>query len=243
MKAINLIFGLIIMLIASISLMAADLTIPHVFQPNTKAKASEVNANFDAVRNAVNDNENRIGSLESTTGNHATRIQNLESKKILSKSYGPECFSISFDPGLSTPRLGNVVENAVILHEFVYLEDANAADDVNTLYCPIALPEGVKILKIIATVYDSVNTGDITVRFGLRNHAFLGGYYDIGTSYDDTQDQNLERDLSPENIVIQRGDKYHLRALFSTDTAGTQLRLEGVTIIYEYDPAYSGPAP
>ncbi len=245
MKAINFVSGFIIMLTATISIMAADLTIPHVFQPNTKAKASEVNANFEAVRNAINDNENRIGSLESSTGDHATRIQNLESKKILSKTYGPECFSITFNSEYSTPKLGDELETnpVIILHDFVYLVDANGTDNVNSIYCPIALPEGVKILKIIATVYDNVNTGNITVRFGLRNHLPIGGSYDIGASSDDAQDQNLEKDLSSENVVVQRGGRYFLSAVFSTDTAGNQLRLEGVTIIYEYDPTYSGPAP
>jgi len=43
---------------------ASDVTLPHTFAPNTPARASEVNANFAAVKSAVDDNNSRIGGLE-----------------------------------------------------------------------------------------------------------------------------------------------------------------------------------
>ncbi|MEW6431845.1 MAG: hypothetical protein AB1730_10085 [Myxococcota bacterium] len=42
---------------------AGNVTLPNVFQPNTPARASEVNANFSAVKAAVDDNASRIEQL------------------------------------------------------------------------------------------------------------------------------------------------------------------------------------
>ncbi len=55
---------LILMLISGQSL-ASGLDIPYGFTANTPARASEVNANFDAVESAVDDNDSRIANLES----------------------------------------------------------------------------------------------------------------------------------------------------------------------------------
>jgi len=46
------------------TLTAAPVTVPNTFQANTPAKASEVNANFDALQVAVNDKDTRLATLE-----------------------------------------------------------------------------------------------------------------------------------------------------------------------------------
>jgi hypothetical protein len=43
---------------------AGQLTLPHVFTPNTPAKASEVNANFDAVKTANDAADRKLSALE-----------------------------------------------------------------------------------------------------------------------------------------------------------------------------------
>lgn len=43
---------------------AGDLKVPHSFKSGTKAKAAEVNANFEAVQSEVNDNDQRISAKE-----------------------------------------------------------------------------------------------------------------------------------------------------------------------------------
>ncbi len=50
---------------------AKQVDLPNVFSPNTPARASEVNANFAAVKSAVDDNQIQIASL-------AARITALE---------------------------------------------------------------------------------------------------------------------------------------------------------------------
>jgi hypothetical protein len=57
-----------------------SLVIPYTFTANTPALASEVNACFQAVRAAVNDNNSRITTLESELADAVDRIYDLETK-------------------------------------------------------------------------------------------------------------------------------------------------------------------
>ena len=57
MKLYNLIFTLII---TSSSAYATGVTIPNSFSSGTATSAAEMNANFDAVKSAVDDNDSRI---------------------------------------------------------------------------------------------------------------------------------------------------------------------------------------
>lgn len=63
----SFLFGMLVVPLAAVGLtvgFASDVTLPNTFAPNTPALAAEVNANFDAVENAVDDNASRISSLE-----------------------------------------------------------------------------------------------------------------------------------------------------------------------------------
>jgi hypothetical protein len=64
---------------------AGSVTLPNTFQAGTRARAAEVNANFAAVKSAVDDNDARIAALESavtslqaTVGAQATTIVDLQ---------------------------------------------------------------------------------------------------------------------------------------------------------------------
>ena len=60
-----------VLVAVSATLIAGSVTLPNTFTSGTQAKASEVNANFNAVANQVNDNAARIITMESnvTGGN------------------------------------------------------------------------------------------------------------------------------------------------------------------------------
>jgi hypothetical protein len=60
----NKVFLLISLSIIGIAAVADSVNIPHTFESDTPALASEVNANFNAVETAVNDNDSRIAELE-----------------------------------------------------------------------------------------------------------------------------------------------------------------------------------
>ncbi len=50
---------------ASMATIATSLTVPHSFESGATISSAEMNANFDAVKNAVDDNDSRITALES----------------------------------------------------------------------------------------------------------------------------------------------------------------------------------
>lgn len=62
----NLWTSLLVSLVIAGFALASNVTLPHTFQPNTPARASEVNANFSAVKTSVDDNYSRITTLESS---------------------------------------------------------------------------------------------------------------------------------------------------------------------------------
>ena len=53
------------LLLGSVQAWAGSVSIPNTFINGTTASADEVNANFDAVETAVNDNDTRIGNIRS----------------------------------------------------------------------------------------------------------------------------------------------------------------------------------
>ena len=73
MKTTYILIGL---LAAGSITMAGSVTIPHQFEGGKKAMASEVNANFDAVKNAVNDNDDRITVNEGNISLNRSAIDN-----------------------------------------------------------------------------------------------------------------------------------------------------------------------
>jgi hypothetical protein len=62
-------------------LVAGTVTIPNTFTPNTTAKAAEVNANFNAVKSAVNDNASKIstnaGKISANENDIATNAHDI----------------------------------------------------------------------------------------------------------------------------------------------------------------------
>ncbi|MDP2274738.1 MAG: tail fiber domain-containing protein [Archangium sp.] len=51
-------------LLAGATALAGNVTLPNTFTPNTPARAAEVNANFTAVKTAVDDNHGRLQTVE-----------------------------------------------------------------------------------------------------------------------------------------------------------------------------------
>ena len=89
-------FGILLLAVAAVNASAAGVTIPTTFVANTAAKAAEVNANFSAVKTAVDDNDSRIAALETAVAtlqqtvttqataisNQATEIASLQSTVV-----------------------------------------------------------------------------------------------------------------------------------------------------------------
>lgn len=68
----------IISIIVSTQTLAGDLTLPNSFQAGTPAVAADVNANFNAVEQEVDDNNDRINTNTGNISTHETRIASIE---------------------------------------------------------------------------------------------------------------------------------------------------------------------
>jgi len=76
MKLYHLIFTLII---TSSSAYATGVTTPNSFSSGTATSAAEMNANFDAVKSAVDDNDSRITTLEGSVSAPASQFMGFSS--------------------------------------------------------------------------------------------------------------------------------------------------------------------
>ena len=54
--------------------LASSVAVPHTFQPNTIARAAEVNLNFARVRDAINDNDARITAADARLDSGEARL-------------------------------------------------------------------------------------------------------------------------------------------------------------------------
>ena len=66
--------SLVVALVIPLAVAAGTVTVPNTFTNGTAADADAVNANFDAVKTAVNDNDNRITTAQSTADSNAAGI-------------------------------------------------------------------------------------------------------------------------------------------------------------------------
>jgi len=76
MKQILLYIQLSILIFASNTAVSAEVTILHSFKAGESAKADEVNNNFDAVKAAIDDNHQKIGTATASTESNSAEIDN-----------------------------------------------------------------------------------------------------------------------------------------------------------------------
>jgi hypothetical protein len=76
-------FSTLILLTAFSSTHAGEVTIPNTFASDTPAVAAEVNANFTAVKTAVDDNNSRVAALEALVTALQSRLEALETSQVM----------------------------------------------------------------------------------------------------------------------------------------------------------------
>ncbi len=258
MRGMSVVYGFLSFVLLLAASFAGEVDLPYTFQPNTPARAEEVNANFNEVKQEVNDNYLRIQDLEDFRSNVAgsecpdgEAVRGFsrdglpfcedmnKGKRVLSVTYPASCFAAIRDPSLSS--VGVNTDRATIF-------DINGNDDPNWIYCPITLPEGVKILKIILHLHDRSNVNNLEATFYHRPDLGHPSHF-IGSTNGNSGDQQLVLDLSAENEVVLNGVGYGIYVYFPSDqdcplppdycVSSENLGVHRVTIIYEYDPTYS----
>ena len=100
------VLGLLVGVLGSTSAAAGALTIPHTFAADTTAVAAEVNANFDSVKTAVDDNAGRVAALEVMVTALQNTINTLQAELATVRDLAP---FVSVDPnvieGLTGPHV------------------------------------------------------------------------------------------------------------------------------------------
>ncbi len=141
--------ALIALIGAAVTADASSLTIPNQFSAGGSISSSSVNQDFSAVANSVNDNNGRIGSLES-------------------KLTGVMYYSIPLW-GMSASPWGNFQGAWSATAGLTYSSGTNYFD------IPVNLPNGVTITELVSYVYDADATYSVSVAFygSLLNSAYL----------------------------------------------------------------------
>lgn len=120
------------------ALFSAPITKPYTFTTGNVAKASEVNADFDALYTQVNANDARLTTLEGTIIGYASAA------------------AVSGVPRLSTTSLSQT--NTPGGHVGVYA----VAGGSDYVLCPIQLPQGAVVTQIQYLYYDNDATYNTT---------------------------------------------------------------------------------
>jgi len=183
MKLKNILVITIVLFICSaINASAGSVTIPTTFTSGTTAKASEVNANFTAVKTAVDDNDSRIATLEAALTALTTRVTALETENAKLTTENTDL----------TTRLEEVEGNSVLeLDGYLSL----GADTVNSVTYAKAVFSGINVQVVsgsgttggtinglgnLIVGYNQQRTSD-NVRTG--SHNIIGGAYNNYSSY------------------------------------------------------------
>lgn len=142
-SVIGLVMGLISV---SLTAMGADLTIPKSWIDDETLTADDLNGNFQATKNAVDNNNDRISSNESGIGNHEIRITELESK------HSSGIFSVSSLVGI--PRNTNCITLQTSGTGYVGRYASTVCVSPEFLVVPVTLPDGATITAFRYTAYD-----------------------------------------------------------------------------------------
>jgi hypothetical protein len=202
-------FCIAISLSLAFAAIAAELTIPNSFSNGTAADADQVNANFEAVKTAVDDNNQKITALSQ-----------------------PRSASVTYSAMGFTPGKGEAVKQTVGSYilvnnyatEFVKdAEDGSLAilnGDSGAFYHSVPLRSGVNITRIQAHV-----RGVVTVNLKKRGDADP-----LAVATSTGEDDQIIQDDTIDHVIEEFPASYYIEVLLSED----EQRLYSVAIDYTY---------
>lgn len=94
--------SVLVLIVAGIAV-GSSVGVPNAFAPNTVADANQVNANFNAITAAVNDNDSRLTALEGALGG-------LAANELVRASYAQATAEYTQDSTVYVSAVSNAVE-------------------------------------------------------------------------------------------------------------------------------------
>ena len=152
---------------------ASDVTIPHDFTDGSPAKADEVNANFDAVKQAVDDNHDKIKCATCGEDNVLT----VPSIKYTEPKEGSITYSaMGFTPSKAELRQGTLYYQYFLVPVYeknasdgaLYLTEDHPAEEA-FFYQNVTLPSGVEMTALIVHMSGNAKNIEVSLQKRLRN--------------------------------------------------------------------------
>lgn len=203
---------------------AAEVTIPNTFTAGTEARASEVNANFTAVKAAVDDNHDRISTLENDLSDATDEIDEVEGRvaaieaELAARAAGGEqvvavdcgageSVQSALDGGATTVNItGTCIENVTVTTDGVILQGgagAGAAIQAKRPARSVVLVSGaqnVAVNNLMLTGADSSSGEGLALLNGAQ--VTLGGGVQItGNGAGALVDGHSSLDVLPDNSI------------------------------------------
>ena len=209
-------FFIAISLSLAVAAIAAELTIPNSFSNGTAANADQVNANFEAVKTAVDDNNQKITALSQP--------------RSASVTYS----AMGFSAGKS--------QTDYYEHETEYEKVGDGGfllcseEDGCYFYHSVALRTGVTITKVRAHAFDVVNSNNVFIEVKLQKKV-VGENTVVNLASmtsDNSGDQVMEATLEEpiEWSSTNYPPSYFLEVFFSSSSKN--ILLYSVTIDFTY---------
>jgi hypothetical protein len=219
------IFQTAILALLTVAVSASEVTLPNEFVAGERARAGEVNENFEAVKEAVDDNHSRLSTAEGTLNAVASRV----------------------------PASGAVSLSHIAFHEFRpdctfnHLEKYGFFEPISLmscdLYAPLTLPHGATITGASCLMLDSEETPTLNYAAVIRanlatedDHQDLFGTDGLSVTSAEVQTLALINKNTGGNTVNNTAYAYYFRVDFNFTglVAPQSLRLYNCKVSYGF---------
>jgi hypothetical protein len=226
------------------------LTIPNTFNAGTPAVAAEVNANFDAAKSAVDDNDARITTLESSKQNrvsagcapgYSIRVINEDGSVVceLDNDSGGDAghISISFTALKPYTYAGCV---PLISNGSYWYNSTTTTDTSCTAYAPLQLPHGAYIDSLTCNLYDNDPGGSSSVRLSRVSNSSSYTVHLFETPVTPVDDVNVQELTDNTTAINNQVDNTNYNYMLTwslthdTSTVSSSARFHSCVIAYHY---------
>ncbi len=228
---------------------AGDLTIPNSFTADTPAVAAEVNVNFDAVEQEVDDNNARINTNNSNIDANRDDIDrntdstNLNDDRIstLELLHQTLTHTVSYAGSVfipSHPTIG--VNTNPDLQRSEPIEGYNWATDTGAQYrlLPLNLPNGSEVTDLTCYYYDNDAVNDMNLFASIREYSLAAGvrnnYLGVTSSPTTAGTSTMIYNYSSSgSFVIDNTENAYVLYTYSALFGGSEdIRFYGCTVTY-----------